>query len=78
MAQREVELLMLTGADERWENYMQYTQSRMVPRFTELGFEVISTPPAVAAKLKAAVDKGLEKWDSLRYEKQIDAVYTPL
>ena len=38
MRQREIELQHLPGANERWENYMQYTQSRMVPRFTEKGF----------------------------------------
>ena len=37
MRQREIELQHLPGANERWENYMQYTQSRMVPRFTEKG-----------------------------------------
>lgn len=37
MRQREIELQHLPGGNERWENYMQYTQSRMVPRFTEVG-----------------------------------------
>jgi len=78
MTRREIELQHIPGANERWENYMQYTQSRMVPRFTEVGFEVIQTPPAVHAKLKAAVDEGLKRWDQLREERQIDAVYTPI
>jgi hypothetical protein len=25
----------------RWENWMQYTQSRLVPKFTEKGFDII-------------------------------------
>jgi hypothetical protein len=25
----------------RWENWMQYTQSRLVPKFTENGFDII-------------------------------------
>eukprot|EP00349_Pseudokeronopsis_sp_Brazil_P008572 CAMPEP_0202963618 /NCGR_PEP_ID=MMETSP1396-20130829/7635_1 /ASSEMBLY_ACC=CAM_ASM_000872 /TAXON_ID= /ORGANISM="Pseudokeronopsis sp., Strain Brazil" /LENGTH=313 /DNA_ID=CAMNT_0049684997 /DNA_START=230 /DNA_END=1171 /DNA_ORIENTATION=+ len=77
MKRREEELLLLPGANERWENFMQYTQSRMVPRFTEKGFEVIKIPPAVFAKLKALLEKGLENWDAIPTEPQIDAVYTP-
>jgi len=30
-------MMIYKGADERWENYMQFTSSRMVPRFTEQG-----------------------------------------
>eukprot|EP01036_Dinobryon_divergens_P037040 gene37040-48357_t len=78
MKQREIELQHLPGANERWENYMQYTQSRMVPRFTEKGFEVIQIPPGVYQQLRDAVDAGLARFDSLREERQIDAVYTPL
>lgn len=77
MKRREEELLMLPGANERWENFMQYTQSRVVPRFTERGFEVIPIPTKVFEKLKAALEKGLENWDSIPSEPQIDAVYTP-
>ena len=35
---RDRDLQTLPGSLERWENYMQYTQSRMVPHFTEKGF----------------------------------------
>lgn len=77
MKHREEELLFLPGANERWENFMQYTQSRMVKRFTERGFEVIKIPPAVFEKLKTKLDKGLENWDAMGSEPQIDAVYTP-
>lgn len=75
---REIELMMIPGRNERWENYMQFTSSRMVPRFTELGFEVVSTPPEVAEMLKEAVDDGINNWDDLRFERKIDAVYTPI
>lgn len=78
MSQRDRELQLLPGRNERWENYVQYTQSRMVPRFTEFGFKVIQIPPEIFAKLKAKVDEGIENWDNLRLERQIDAVYTPL
>ena len=78
MSVRDRALQFIPGANERWENYMQYTQSRLVPRFTEFGFKVISTPAFVQEKLKRKVDEGLANWDKLRLEKQIDAVYTPL
>ena len=35
MAEREEELMAIPGSDERWENWMQYTQSRLVPRVSE-------------------------------------------
>jgi len=74
---RELELQRLPGADERWENYMQYTSARMVPRFTETGFELIDTPPHLQAKLKAAVDNALANWDKVREESVIEVLYTP-
>lgn len=78
MSLRDRELQLLPGANERWENYVQYTQSLMVPWFTPLGFKVAQVPPELFAKLKAKVDQGIANWDNLRLERQIDAVYTPL
>ena len=78
MILREEELQRLPGADERWENYMQFTAARMVPRFTPNGFKVIQTPPDIQAKLKAAVDKALENYDGIRQEPRIDVLYTPV
>ena len=78
MSLRDRELQFIPGANERWENYMQYTQSRFVPRFTEFGFKVVQTPAAVQEKLLKRVMEGIANWDNLRLEKQIDAVYTPL
>jgi hypothetical protein len=76
MANREHELVtQIKGSDERWENYLQYTQSRAVPKFTERGFDVVPVPTEIAAKLKAAVEAGLEKWDTLRTEGKIDVIY---
>jgi len=77
-ADREKELLRLPGADERWENYMQFTSSRMVPRFTEQGFDVIQTPAHAQEKLKKAFDKALLDWDNIRNEAIIDVLYTPI
>lgn len=78
MRLREEELQRLPGADERWENYMQFTAARMVPRFTPNGFAVIQTPPEVQAKLKKAVDDALLDFDNIREESRIDVLYTPL
>lgn len=76
MEKREQEIMQLTGADERWENWMQYIQGRMLPKFTEKGFDVIQTPASVHAKLKAAVDEGVRNWDNLPYEQGVgDSIY---
>jgi hypothetical protein len=72
MNQREQEIMSLTGADERWENWMQFIQGRMVKKFTELGFAVIPTPPEIRDKLKAAVDRAIEHFDDLPYEQGVD------
>lgn len=77
MELREEELMMLPGARERWENFMQFTSSRMFPRFTPHGFKLRQTPPEVQAKLKARLDAALENYDSIRLEPTIDVLYTP-
>jgi hypothetical protein len=46
----------------RWENWLQFTQSRLVPKFTEVGFEIIDTPPEVHQKLVNAVESAIENW----------------
>ena len=35
---REAEIMKIAGSDERWENWLQFTQSRLVPKFTEVRF----------------------------------------
>lgn len=35
-AAREAEIMAIEGSDERWENWLQFTQSRLVPKFTEV------------------------------------------
>jgi hypothetical protein len=79
MELREREIMGLTGADERWENWMQYVQGRMLPRFTPLGFKVIQTPAAIHAKLKTAIEKAVNEdpgWDRLPYEAGVaDSIY---
>jgi hypothetical protein len=71
MIERENEILLLTGADERWENYMQYCQGRMVPKFTELGFEVIQTPIHIHNKLSNKVQQAIDNYDKIPYEYEV-------
>ncbi len=59
----------------RWENMLQYTQSRLVPKFTPLGFKVVSTPPEVHERLVEAVSQGVANFDELRTEGDIDVIY---
>lgn len=75
MEHREAEIMAITGADERWENWLQYTQSRLVPKFTPFGFKLAQTPTAVHEKLRAAVESGVQNFDQLRSEGNIDVIY---
>ena len=77
MEHREKEIMAIPGADERWENWMQYTQSRLVPKFTPKGFLVTKTPKAVAEKLKNVVDSCIARFDSLETEGDVNAIYSP-
>lgn len=78
MEKREAEIMQLTGADERWENWMQFVQARLLPKFTPVGFKLIQTPKFVNDKLVAAVNKGLRNWDRLPYEEGVkDSIYAP-
>lgn len=78
MAAREKEIMAIPGADERWENWMQFTQGQLVPKFTKFGFKLRQTPANVQAMLKAELDKALEDWDGIPTENDVDAIYGPL
>jgi hypothetical protein len=56
MEVREKEILTLVGVNERWENFMQLTQSRMLPALTRKGFVVVQTPSRVQSRLRAKLD----------------------
>lgn len=64
-AERELEIMNLPSSSERWENWIQFTQHRMVPKFTERGFAVVDMPRDVFETLRAEVEKGLANWDKL-------------
>ena len=74
---REQEIMKITGADERWENFVQFTSARMVPSFTEYGFKVVKTPADLQAKMLSEVRKAVARWNELRYEHDVDAIYHP-
>jgi len=69
---------MIPGARERWENFMQYTQSRLVTRFTPYGFKLTKIPTLQFSKLKNALNRALRDWDGIRDEFEIDIVHTPI
>ena len=74
---REKEIMRIPGYRERWENFMQLTAVRMVPHFTEFGFQVVQAPPEIHAKLFNAVREAVLKWDELPAEGQVDIMYHP-
>jgi hypothetical protein len=76
MEEREREIMAIPGADERWENWMQFVAGRMVKKLTPNGFKRTRLPQDVYEKLSKAVQEGLANWDNLPEERQIDAVYT--
>lgn len=77
MKKREDEIMSITSGDERWENWLQFTQSQLVPKFTKYGFKIIQTPPAIHAKLYEAVNKAVANFDSIPSEGNIDVIYNP-
>jgi hypothetical protein len=76
MAEREKEIMSLTGSDERWENWLQFTQSRLVPKFTEKGFMLAQTPPHIHERLLQLTKQKMEDFDSIRSEGNINAIHT--
>jgi hypothetical protein len=67
--------MAIPGSDERWENWLQFVQGMLVPKFTETAFMLVDTPPHVRDKLKAALDVALEDWDAIPHESKIDVIY---
>eukprot|EP01038_Epipyxis_sp_PR26KG_P015377 gene15377-20731_t len=58
---------------------LRFICSRLLPRFTEKGFDLIKIPPAVYLKLKNAVDIKLKDWDNQPYENEVaDTIYGPV
>jgi hypothetical protein len=78
LSMREFEIMsQIRGSDERWENWMQHTQGRLVKNFTKMGFELVKTPTEVHTLLKDAVDKALLDFDNIPNEDVVDAIYHP-
>ncbi len=76
MASLEKEIMQIPVSRERWENWMQFTSGQQMKKFTQFGFEVIQTPPEVHKKLLNAVNKGLENWENIPFEREVDAIYS--
>ena len=74
---REAEIQAIPGANERWENWMQFTQGRMVKKFTPMGFKVVKTPKDIHDRLVAKVQDAIDhQWESLPEESDVgDAIY---
>lgn len=52
---------------------------RLLPRFTEVGFEVVDTPEHVRDLLYRTVQHEIDSnWDHIPLENLIDVVYTPI
>lgn len=75
MAERERRIIEIPGSDERWENWMQFTQQRLVPSFTEKGFKLVKTSAELQTRLAQAVQDGVDHWDELRSEGAVNAIY---
>lgn len=75
MAEREEEIMSLTGADERWGNWLQFTQSRLLPRLHETGFTVVQMPMSVFSRLKAELEGALTHLDSYPDESPYSGAY---
>jgi hypothetical protein len=74
---REAEIMTLAGSQERWENWLQYIENRMVPKFTEHGFELIDIPEPWKTRLFEAVREPLLDFQSIPDEGTIDVIYHP-
>lgn len=67
---REEEIMQLTGADERWENWMQFVHGLMGRKFTPRGFDVVEAPRHIFEKLRDHVDHALRKFEELPNESE--------
>jgi hypothetical protein len=77
MEMREREIMQITGSDERWENWMQFSMQRMLPSFTKKGYELTRMPKDLFKRLQEKVNYEIENnWETLRTEGAIDVVNT--
>jgi hypothetical protein len=75
LAHRERQIMNISYAAERWENWLQFTQNRLVPKFTTRGFELAQTPTHVHEKLVARVDEALKSYEDIPTEGKVDVIY---
>lgn len=77
LSHREHKIMESSGSNERWENWLQFTQNRLVPKFTEVGFEKVKIPDHVYQPLLARVEEAVKNFDSIRDEARVDVIYNP-
>ena len=69
---RLAEILALEHYQERLDNFVQYTQVRSVPNFTETGFAVVRIDEALHGRLKARLH---ERMADARSEGEVQGIY---
>lgn len=77
MEQREREIMTIPGADERWENWMQYIMQRMATPFTEKGFLLTKFPETLFQKIKKTIQPSVDHFETVPSEKYVDVIYNP-
>ncbi|KAJ1424826.1 hypothetical protein B484DRAFT_432269 [Ochromonadaceae sp. CCMP2298] len=77
MLQEEKDILQIPNNGERWSHYMEHTSKWVLPRFTDVGFRVMDTPPALQKVLKARFDENKEELHKVREEGHIGIMDAP-
>lgn len=72
MKLRESNIMRIPGSNERWENWVQFAQSYISPKFTKQGFELSRLPKSVYDKLIYAANMAVENWENLEIEEGVD------
>ncbi len=74
---REKEIMSLVHSEERWENWLQFVQSRAMRTFTPTGFKLVQTPAHVQKKLADALQHVDREWERLPEESVQDVIFNP-
>jgi hypothetical protein len=77
LANREHLIMQSNGANERWENWLQFTQNRMVPKFTDVGFEKVKIPQDIYYPLYNKVAEAVRNYNAIPSEGEVDVIYNP-
>jgi len=75
MEAREAEIMQIPGSHERWENWMQFMQARILPTFTPRGFDVVKAPSGLHAALRDVLHTGLSVEDPPLEQGMLNGIY---